>query len=217
MLRLVIGDKQLSSWSLRPWMLLRHLGLSFEEVCLPLDTQRFHDEIGRYTPARRVPVLLDGALHVWDSLAICEYLSEREGGRGWPSDSAARALARSISAEMHAGFDALRSDWPLQAACRDIEAPLSPEGRRDLERIDSIWSECREEHRSRGTWLFGERYSIADAMYAPVAIRCHTYGATLSEGAAAYLDHVLSDPHIRDWIRDAGQETRREGQPVERT
>ncbi len=215
MLRLVIGDKHLSSWSLRPWMLLRHLGLSFEEVRLPLDTQRFHDEIGRYTPARRVPVLLDGALHVWDSLAICEYLSEREGGRGWPSDAAARALARSISAEMHAGFAALRSDWPLQAASQGVEAPLSPEGRRDLERIDSIWAECREEYGSRGPWLFGERYSIADAMYAPVAVRCHTYGASLSEGAAVYRSHVLSDPHLLDWIRDAHDEISREGRPVE--
>jgi glutathione S-transferase len=215
MLKLVIGDKNLSSWSLRPWMLLRHLRLPFEEVRLPLDTPRFRDEIGRYSPTRRVPVLLDGDLHVWDSLAICEYLSERAGGHGWPADRAARALARSISAEMHAGFVDLRTAWPMKAATRDLAVPLPPTARADVERIDALWTECRELHRANGPWLFGAGYTVADAMYAPVALRFATYGARLTSGASEYLVHVLSDPHLRDWIQAARDEVAHEGRPME--
>jgi glutathione S-transferase len=215
MLKLVIGDKNLSSWSLRPWMLLRHLRLPFEEVRLPLDTPRFRDEIGRYSPTRRVPVLLDGDLHVWDSLAICEYLNERAGGHGWPADRAARALARSISAEMHAGFVDLRTAWPMKAAARDLAVPLPPAARADAARIDALWTECRELHGANGPWLFGARYTVADAMYAPVALRFATYGARLTPPAAEYLARVLSDPHLRDWIQAARDEVAHEGRPVE--
>jgi glutathione S-transferase len=203
---LVIGDKNLSSWSLRPWLLLRHLGLSFTEVRLPLDTPRFRAEIGRWSPAGRVPVLVDGDIRVWDSLAICEYASEKAGGTGWPADPAARALARSISAEMHSGFAALRSTWPMQAICRGLKVALAPQARADVERIDAIWSDCRSRHGSGGPWLFGDRYSVADAMYAPVVLRFNTYGAVLSVPAAAYVRHVLGDPWLQDWIRGAEQE-----------
>jgi len=214
MLRLVIGNKHLSSWSLRPWMLLRHLGLPFEEIHLPLDTGRFHDEIGRYSPSRRVPVLIDGGLRIWESLSICEYLSEREAGAGWPVHVADRALARSVSCEMHSGFAALRSAWPLQAARRGLAADLPPEARRDVERIDAIWSECRDQHHADGPWLFGGRYSIADAMYAPVALRFRTYGAELTGTARAYLDHVLADPYLQEWIHGAEHELVQEGEGV---
>lgn len=205
MLKLVIGDKNLSSWSLRPWMLLRHLGLAFEEIRLPLDTPRFRDEIGRYSPAHRVPVLLDGDLRVWDSLAICEYLDEKSGGRAWPEDAAARAHARSVSAEMHSGFTALRAAWSMQAAARGIELPPGPAALADIERIDEIWRNCRAEHAADGPWLFG-RYSVADAMYAPVALRFNTYGARLSAGAGGYFEAVLQDSNIQDWIRGAERE-----------
>jgi glutathione S-transferase len=203
MLKLVIGDKHLSSWSLRPWMLLRHLGLPFDEIHLPLDTPRFRDEIGRYSPSRRVPALLDGGLVVWDSLAICEYLNERAGGAGWPADAAARALARSVSAEMHSGFAAMRSAWPLRAAERGLDVPLDAAACADVTRIDAIWSDCLARGTERGPWLFGRRYGIADAMYAPVVLRFNTYGASLSPAAQAYVDQAMTDPHLLDWIAGA--------------
>lgn len=214
MLKLVIGDRNLSSWSLRPWMLLRHLGLAFEEVRLPLDTPRFREEIGHYTPSRRVPVLLDGALRVWDSLAICEYLNEVSGHRAWPADATARAEARSVSAEMHSGFAALRASWSMQAAARNLDVPLGPEARADLERLDEIWTRCRAERSSHGPWLYG-RYSIADAMYAPMVLRFHTYGAKLSAGAQAYFESALEDPHLQEWIHGAVREVAVEGRPLE--
>lgn len=206
MLTLVIGDKQLSSWSLRPWMLLRHLEIEFEEISLPLDTTQFHSEIGRWSPARRVPVLLDGGLPVWDSLAICEYLNEQVEGAAWPDDPDDRALARSISAEMHAGFPALREQWPMRAADAGLAVPLDRAGRADVARVEAIWNDCRARCGAGGPWLFGERYSIADAMYAPVALRFNTYGAGLSGAAAEYLEHVLGDPYLLEWIHEAREE-----------
>jgi len=214
MLTLVIGDKQLSSWSLRPWILLRHLGLPFDEVSLPLDTARFHQEIGRWSPTGRVPVLLHGELRVWDSIAICEYASELAGGAGWPEDRSHRAVARSVSAEMHSGFQALRSAWSMQATSRGIDVPPTSEVSADVNRIDAIWRDCRTRHGSHGPWLFGDRYTIADAMYAPVALRFTTYGARLSEAAGRYRDHVLADPHLQDWIRGAEHEVAVEGRPL---
>ena len=214
MLTLVIGDKHLSSWSLRPWMLLRHLGLEFEELRLPLDTPRFREEIGRFSPTGRVPVLLDGGLRVWDSLAICEYLSEQAQGAGWPADARERALARSISAEMHSGFAALRGQWSMRAADSGLEVPLDAAARADVARIDAIWADCRARGAGGGPWLFGSRYGIADAMYAPVALRFSTYGAALSPGAQAYLEHALADPHLLDWIRGARHELATQGRPA---
>jgi len=212
---LVIGDKQLSSWSLRPWILLRHLGLHFDEVRLPLDTPRFYAEIGRWSPTGRVPVLLDGDLRIWDSIAICEYASELAGGAGWPDDPRERAVARSLSAEMHSGFQALRGTWSMQATSRDLDVPLTPAASADVQRIDSLWSDCRTRYGGRGPWLFGERYTIADAMYAPVVLRFVTYGAHLSEPAARYRDHVLADPILLEWIDGARKEIEAEGRPVE--
>jgi glutathione S-transferase len=214
MLTLVIGDKNLSSWSLRPWILLRHLGLPFTELRLPLDTPQFRAEIVRWSPTGRVPVLIDGDLRVWESIAICEYASEQAGGAGWPADAAARAVARSISAEMHSGFAALRSTWSMQAASRGLCVPLTPQARTDVERIDAMWSDCRARHCSRGPWLFGDRYTIADAMYAPVVLRFTTYGASLSEAAGRYVAHVLSDAHLQEWIRGAEHEVAVEGRPL---
>jgi len=203
---LVIGDRQLSSWSLRPWLLLRHLGLPFNELVLPLDTPRFYEEIGRWSPSGRVPVLLHGAVRVWDSLAICEYANELAHGAGWPDDPAARALARAVSAEMHAGFAALRTLWPMQAASRGLDVPLDDAARVDVARIEAIWSECRASFGGDGPWLFGARYTIADAMYAPVVLRFATYGATLSSTAGEYLVQALADTHLRDWIGGAEAE-----------
>jgi glutathione S-transferase len=213
MLTLVIGDKNLSSWSLRPWILLKHAGLAFEEVRLPLDTQQFRDEIARHSPARRVPVLLDGATRIWDSLAICEYVNELVGGEAWPSDPSARTHARAVSAEMHSGFQALRSTWSMRAALQGLQVPLGVDGAADAARIDEIWRDCRERYGAVGPWLFGH-YSIADAMYAPVVLRFNTYGAALSPTAQGYLEFALEDESLREWLRDAEQELATEGRPA---
>jgi glutathione S-transferase len=204
-MRLVIGDKQLSSWSMRGWFLLRQLGLGFEEIRLHLDTPGFPAAIARYTPAARVPVLIDGELHVWDSLAICEYVNELTHGSGWPEAPAARARARSLAAEMHSGFTSLRSQWPFAAASVGCKDSLDANGRADLARVESIWAECRVEYARHGPWLFG-RFSAADAMYAPVALRCRTYGAKLGEVAQSFVDAVIGNSHVREWIRGAERE-----------
>lgn len=205
MLTLVIGNKNLSSWSLRPWLLLKHLGVAFEEVQLTLDTPQFKPAIARYAAAGRVPVLLDGGLTVWDSLAIIEYVSEKYQDKGWPADRAQRAHARSISAEMHSGFAALREYWPMKAVEQHKGRPLTPAAAHDVKRIEQIWLDCRERYESRGPWLFGE-YSSADAMYAPVALRFNTYGPGLSAVAAAYVRQTLDDTHLREWLAAAKQE-----------
>lgn len=202
-LTLVVGSRNYSSWSLRPWLLLRHLGLAFEERLFHLDTPEFEAEIAKISPTRRVPVLIHGDLVVWESLAICEYASELAGGRGWPAEPRLRALA----AEMHAGFGALRSACPMNARAAGRRVPMTPSLARDLARIDAIWSGCRREHGELGPWLFGA-FSIADAMFAPVALRVSTYGLPLSGLASRYLDTALADPHLREWIEAAVRETR---------
>ncbi len=203
-LTLVTGDRQLSSWSLRAWILLKHLGLEFEEVRLRLDTEEFRHRIGAHSPTRRVPVLIDGALTVWESLAICEYANELAGGIAWPEAPEARALARAISTEMHAGFDALRQQWPMQAAS-SLRVMLDTAGQVDLDRIDMLWQEALDRSNRTGPWLFGH-YSIADAMYAPVVLRFNTYGAALSPASSSYLTTALADPWLQEWIADAGTE-----------
>ncbi len=212
MLSLVIGDKNLSSWSLRPWLLLHHAGLEFTEVRLQLDTPGFPTEVARYSPAGRVPVLLDGERRIWDSLAICEYVNELAGGKCWPDDPGARAHARAVSAEMHSGFAALRTTWSMRAAVSGLQAPLTPQAEADLARIDALWSDCRGRYAQSGPWLFG-RYGIADAMYAPVVLRFRSYGAVLSAEARDYADTALADPLLQRWIRDAGHEVAAEGRP----
>ncbi|MEQ1579661.1 MAG: glutathione S-transferase family protein [Steroidobacteraceae bacterium] len=203
-LTLVLGDLQLSSWSLRPWILLKHLGLAFEEIRLRLDTPEFEQRIGAYSPTRRVPVLLDGSLAIWDSLAICEYANELADGNGWPAAPAERAHARAISAEMHSGFAALRTQWPMQAAST-LQVELTPPGRTDVARIDALWQAALGQHAAPGPWLFG-RYSIADAMYAPVVLRFNTYGADLSPPAREYVATALRDPCLKEWVAGAQAE-----------
>lgn len=205
MLTLVIGNKNLSSWSLRPWLVLKHFGLEFQELKLPLDTPEFHREIVKYSPSRRVPVLIDGDLRVWDSLAIAEYANDKVQGRAWPADMAARALARTVSAEMHSGFAALRTHWPMKST-GSATVELPPEGKADVARVQQLWQEVRSQHGQRGPWLFGE-YSIADAMYAPVALRFRHYGAKFANPIAeAYQQQVLQDPHMQSWLADAKAE-----------
>ncbi len=206
-LTLVIGNRNYSSWSLRPWALLTHLGLAFDEVLVPLDTPTFPHDVRRYSPSGRVPALLHCGLVVYESLAILEYASELAGGRGWPSDRALRAEARATATEMHGGFAALRGTCPMNIRARGRAVERSAGLAADIARIDAIWSTCRARHASRGPWLFGE-YCAADAMYLPVAFRCQTYG-TDGLGAASldYLATALGDPLIAPWVRAAEAET----------
>lgn len=205
MLTLVIGNKNLSSWSLRPWLALKHLDLPFAEIKLTLDTPQFKSAISRYSNAGRVPVLMDADLAIWDSLAIVEYLNEKSDGKGWPAETSRRAHARAVSAEMHSGFAALRECWPMKAAEHASKA-LTPAAAQDVARVEQIWLDCRERYAAEGPWLFGA-FSIADAMYAPVVLRFHTYGHSLaSPAAAAYMQHALGDPALNEWIDEARQE-----------
>lgn len=203
-LTLVIGNRNYSSWSLRAWMLLKHLGLEFREVLIQLDTPTTKDEIEQYGPSGRVPVLLDGDLRVWDSLAICEYVAERTG-RGWPREAAARAVARSVCAEMHSGFVNLRTEWPMNARARNRRTVLTPGLESDIDRVDEIWNDCRRRFGAAGPWLFGE-YSIADAMYAPVVLRFNTYSARVSETARWYMAAALEDAILQSWVATAKTE-----------
>ncbi len=204
-LLLTIGNKNYSSWSLRPWILMKHVGLSFGERLLPLDTPEFARDIAAISPTRRVPVLQHGDLLLWDSLAIGEYACEL-AGRGWPTQREARAVARSVCAEMHAGFSILRSQWPMNARALGRRTAANPERSADIARIEDLWADCRRRFGASGPWLFGE-YSVADAMYAPVILRLRTYGAHLRPLSAEYSATVLADPHMRDWLSAAEAES----------
>jgi glutathione S-transferase len=198
---LVIGNKNYSSWSLRAWLLLRHVGLEFEEKVIPLDQPQTREQIDRHGPSGHVPILQHGELRVWDSLAICEYAAELTG-KGWPAASAARAVARSVCAEMHSGFPTLRSLWPMNARARNRRTAVTAALAADIERIDEIWNDCRSRFGGAGAWLFGE-YSVADAMFAPVVLRFNTYGAGVSQTARWYMASVLEDGPLQQWLQAA--------------
>ncbi len=213
MLTLYIGNKNYSSWSMRPWVLLKQAGIPFEEVMVRFDSfsadSRFKQRLGPISPSGKVPVLVDDGFAIWDSLAIAEYLAEKFPDRQlWPRDARARARARSISAEMHAGFQNLRS-----ACTMNIEADLSqigalvwrdkPAVRKDVARLIEMWSELLDAH--KGPMLFGD-FSIADAMYAPVVMRLTRFALPVPEPIAAYLQRVQELPGVAAWIADALQE-----------
>lgn len=209
-MQLVIGNKNYSSWSMRPWVLLKQAGIAFDERKIRFDAftpeSSFKTELARVTPTGRVPVLIDGDLAVWDTLAIAEYLAESyPEKRLWPRDAKARARARSVCAEMHAGFGALRNHFPM-----NIEASLPDVGRRvlaeqpgvrgDVDRLVEMWSGLLEAH--GGPLLFGE-FCIADAYFAPVVMRLRTYGVPVPPVIAAYLGRVVELPGVAAWIHDA--------------
>jgi glutathione S-transferase len=203
---LVIGNKNYSSWSLRPWLLLRHHGVDFEEVRLPLDTPQFAREIGAWSPARTVPAMRHGDLAIWDSLAICEYVNEAFlDGAGWPREPDARAMARTASAEMHAGFAALRTRMPMNCRRRVQGLSLSVQVRHDIERVLAIWRDCRDRFGAAGPFLFGA-FSIADAMFAPVALRFRSYGIEVDETARAWTAALLGLPAMQEWLQAAQAE-----------
>ena len=203
---LVVGNKNYSSWSLRPWLAMRQAGIAFEEVVIPLYQAGSKAALLAHSPAGKVPVLRHGDRVVWDSLAIMEYLAETFPAAGlWPEDAAARALARSVSAEMHAGFAALRGGMPMNLR----DQPSRPEGSdavaADIERVSTIWRDCRARFGVGGSFLFGA-FSAADAMYAPVVTRFRTYGVALDPTCQAYADAVLALPAFLEWQRAARQE-----------
>ena len=204
-MKLVIGNKNYSSWSLRAWLLLAKFELEFEEVLESLERENkqgtLTERLKQYSPTGRVPVLIDEETTVWDSLAICEYVSEKYlSSKGWPAAQTLRARARSICAEMHGGFMGLRSELPMNCrASRTVN--LSEVALQDIARIDAIWSTCME--RNPDTWLFG-KFSIADCFYAPVVLRFKTYGIVLSESATQYQNFFLQDATLQKWV-DAGK------------
>jgi glutathione S-transferase len=196
---LVIGNKNYSSWSLRPWLALRMAGIPFEEVRIPLYVPGARDAILRHSPAGKVPVLRDGDVTVWESLAICEYAAELAPHAGlWPAEPAARAHARAICAEMHAGFVALRSALPMNLRAEGARIALAPEVEADVARVVAIWEECRARFGAGGPLLFGV-FTNADAMFAPVVTRFHSYGVALPPAAQAYADAVRALAPMREW------------------
>lgn len=205
-LKLVIGNKNYSSWSMRPWLLLRQRGIEFEEVQIPL---RQPDSLERklaYSPAGKVPILIDGDLHIWESLAIVDYLDEKfPENQLWPLDREARAHARAVSAEMHAGFASLRSGMPLNCRARRPGAGRGPGVQEDIDRVCEIWRDCRERYGAAGEFLFGE-FTAADAMFAPVASRFQTYGVELAREEAEYAKALLTVSAVEDWIEAARKE-----------
>ena len=208
-MKLIIGNRNYSSWSMRPWLLLSHHGVSFEEVSIPLYQEDTSASLAKYSGAAKVPVLQDGDLTVWDSMAICEYVSEHYlNGKGWPSEVKARAQARSCSAEMHSGFPAIRGQLPMNCRARQRQVPLTPELATEIARVDHIWSEYRGTYSADGPWLFGE-FSIADCMFAPVASRFATYSISLSETASQYMQCLLGHEKVRKWIQLAEAEPER--------
>jgi glutathione S-transferase len=208
-LKLVIGNKNYSSWSMRPWLAMRANNIAFEEIFIPLytDNKADKDRILSFSPAGKVPTLIDGETTVWDSLAIIEYLAERFPDRKlWPEDPAARAHARSISAEMHSGFLPLRSECGMNLH-RPIGAiGLSADARANVARIEEIWLDCRERYGARGPFLFGA-FTAADAMFAPVVHRLRTYAIEVAPRAKAYMETMMALPAFAEWTRDGLAET----------
>ncbi|CAN7447088.1 glutathione S-transferase family protein [Pseudoxanthomonas sp. LjRoot143] len=204
---LVIGNKNYSSWSLRPWLLLRHFGVAFEEVRLLLDAPDFTAQARRHSPTGKVPALHDGGVHVWDSLAICEYANERWlDGRGWPADLAVRALARAAAAEMHSGFVALRTQLPMNSRRTPDAYTWDEAAQCDIDRVQALWRQLRAAHGAGGDFLFGG-FGIVDAMYAPVAIRFDGYGVDVDDTARAYMQALFALPAMREWRSAAVAET----------
>jgi len=204
---LFIGNKNYSSWSLRSWFLLSEAGIDFEEVRVPLDTPEFAERIGSISPARKLPVLLLDGQPVWDSLAIAETVAERWPDRRLlPGEAAARSHARSISAEMHSGFVALREAMPMNCRAMGRKVTLTDAVMTDINRVIAIWADCRSRYGAGDGWLF-ENFSIADAMYAPVVFRFRTYGIVLPQAASRYPERVMKSKAIQNWLAASESET----------
>lgn len=206
-MRLIIGNKNYSSWSLRAWLLMRVKNIAFEEERIPLDQADTKARILKYSSAGRVPVLIDGDTTVWDSLAIVEYLADKFPTLGiWPQAPEPRAQARSISAEMHSGFAALRSAMPMNCRSAYPGKGVTPASTADIARITALWEDCRKRFGAAGPFLFGE-FSAADAFYAPVVSRFLTYAVPLTPISQRYVEAVSALPAMREWVGSASTES----------
>jgi len=206
---LVIGNKNYSSWSMRPWLLLRHFGVQFEERRLLLDTPEFERDIAHWSPTGRVPVLIDNGVTVWDSLAICEYANERWlDGAGWPRERSARAQARAAAAEMHSGFAALRTQLPMNSRRQPDAYRWDAKAQAEIDRIQRLWAELSARHGAGADFLCGD-FGIVDAMFAPVAIRFLGYGVPLDDASRRYVDALQRVPAFAQWREEASRETER--------
>lgn len=205
-MKLIIGNKNYSSWSLRAWFLLREAGIEFEEQRIVLDVDSTPAALAAASPACRVPVLVMEGQTIWDTLAIAETVAERWPDKQlWPEDAAMRAHARSISAEMHAGFFAIREAMPMNCRAMGRKVSLPPALTADIDRIFEIWSDCQARYANGGKWLFGQ-FSIADAMFAPVVLRFRTYGINLPDSAASYPARLLESQAIQFWLVESESE-----------
>lgn len=205
-LHLVIGNRNYSSWSLRPWLALKATGLPFSETVLNLYTDETTAWLAATSPNRKVPLLEVGTLKIWDSLAIIEYLAELAPGAGlWPEDATARAIARSVSAEMHAGFQALRQHLGMNIRKRFPGYPVPAAALADIDRVQALWADCRARFGAGGPFLFGA-FSAADCMYAPVVTRFVTYDVALTPAAQAYVEAMVAQPWLAEWSVAAEQE-----------
>jgi glutathione S-transferase len=206
-LTLIIANKAYSSWSFRPFILMRHFDIAFSEIVIPLGEESTRAEILRHSPSGKCPALRDGELVVWDSLAIIEYLAEHFADLPiWPRDATARATARALAAEMHSGFMALRANLPMnmRRPVRRVDVPS--EVLADIARIEAAWADAKRKFGGRGDFLFGD-FCAADAMFAPVANRLHVYDMPVGAAARAYMDHVMALPAYRDWQKGAEAES----------
>jgi len=198
-LKLIIGNKNYSSWSFRPWIAMKVAGIAFEEEVISLEASDFKARVSKVSATGKVPALADGSVHVWESLAILEYLAEKcPHAHLWPAVPAARALARAIAAEMHAGFGPLRRHLPMNMWRPVTPRQLTPEVETNVRRIEAIWTDCRRRYGADGGFLFGG-FGAADAMYAPVVSRFHTYGVEVGATARAYMDVVMALPAWGEW------------------
>jgi glutathione S-transferase len=206
-LTIYIGNKNYASWSLRAWLALKHTQVAFDEVLIPLYQPNSRETLIKYSPSGRVPALHHGETVVWDSLAICEYLADSFPTSGlWPKDLAARAYARAVSAEMHAGFTSLRGQLPMNVRSSFPGRPITPEAQTDINRVMAIWRGCRSRFgEGDGDFLFGD-FTIADAMFAPVVTRFRTYRIELEREADQYCDMIMGLPAMQEWAAAARNE-----------
>jgi glutathione S-transferase len=205
-LHLILGNKAYSSWSMRPWIAMKAMGLQFRETVLPLFEPGTTEAIRQYSPVGKVPVLVHGGITVWESLAILEYLAEAFYDKPWwPTDPHARAVARAVASEMHAGFQPLRQHMSMNVRKTFVPAPIPAEVQDNIARIQNMWNDCRAKFGAGGPFLFGA-FSNADAMYAPVVTRFKTYGVALTGAAKTYAETMLDFAPMRQWYAEAAQE-----------
>jgi len=205
-LTLIIGNKNYSSWSFRPWIAMKVAGIAFDEIVIPLYRDGSKEKILNYSPGGKVPALIDGEVRVWETLAILEYLADKlPAARLWPADAAARAHARAVASEMHAGFAPLRRACPMNMWRPVMPHALTPEVKADVARIDALWADCRSRFGGGGKFLFGA-FGAVDAMYAPVVSRFHTYGIEVGAASRAYMAAMMALPAWAEWYAAALKE-----------